>query len=225
VLYGLGKELGEIIHIRLGVTGHRTLPNKEKLSEKIREALERKIFDLFDEDLKKLLNSSPQKLIAFTILTPLAEGADRLVTREVLKLASSKIEVVLPLAKEDYLQDFKAQESISEFEELLSRAAHIIALRKQMLKETYSESNLEEARCQAYEDVGHYVVDHCDALIALWDRKKSRGKGGTAEIVDYARAKKRPLIIISTALPYDIFIEKGNGLRVTSLSGDWQKGQ
>ena len=44
-----------------------------------------------------------------------------------------------------------------------------------------------ETREKAYERVGRYVVDRCDVLIALWDGERSRGHGGTAEIVDYAR--------------------------------------
>ena len=64
---------------------------------------------------------------------------------------------------------------------------------------------------------GRYVVDHCDVLIALWDGKPSRGKGGTAEIIEYARKRGRPLIIVSTSPPFKTTIEKGNGLNVQSL--------
>ena len=62
---------------------------------------------------------------------------------------------------------------------------------------------------KAYEDVGQYVVTHSDILIALRDGRPSRGRGGTAEIVAYAREKKRPLIIISSENPENIVIEKG----------------
>jgi hypothetical protein len=204
--------------IRIGITGHRELPDEEKLSEKIRQALERDIFDLFDEESKKNINSAHRTPIAFSLLTPLAEGADRLVTKEVLKCPGSRIEVVLPLTKEDYLQDFKTQESRSEFEELLSQARRPITLKKQHLQDEFPGGDLAEARRQAYEDVGKYVVDHCDVLIALWDHKPSRGRGGTAEIIEYAREKKRPVIIISTIPPYEISVMQGHGLNARSIS-------
>jgi CTP synthase (UTP-ammonia lyase) len=65
------------------------------------------------------------------------------------------------------------------------------------LKEVSSTINPAEARKKAYEIVGHHVVNHCDVLIALWDGRPSRGRGGTAEIVAYAREKKCPMLIIS----------------------------
>jgi hypothetical protein len=49
-------------------------------------------------------------------------------------------------------------------------------------------------RRESYEQAGHYVVDHCDLLIAVWDREPSRGRGGTAEIVQYALEQRRPVI-------------------------------
>jgi hypothetical protein len=198
--------------MRIGVTGHRQLPDEESLSEKIRQVLKKDIFDLFDKDSKKIIDSSPHTPIAFSILTPLAEGSDRLAAKEVLKLPDSRIEVVLPLTKEDYLQDFNTQESRQEFEGLLILARRPITLKRQNLSEEFPQGDLAEARRRAYEDVGRYVVDHCDILIALWDGEPSRGKGGTAEIIDYAEKRNRPVIIISTIPPYEISIKKGYGL-------------
>lgn len=57
--------------------------------------------------------------LALTILSPLAEGADRLVVREVLKFPGAVLEVVLPLEKDDYVRDFETKESKEEFEMLL----------------------------------------------------------------------------------------------------------
>lgn len=44
---------------------------------------------------------------------------------------------------------------------------------------------------------GTYIVDHCDVLIALWDQKPSVGFGGTADVVQYARAEGRSLTIFN----------------------------
>jgi hypothetical protein len=195
--------------IKLGVTGHRVLKDQDIIAQKVKEVLNSQIYDLFDTDIFKE-NGKPS--IAFTILTPLAEGADRLVAREVLKLPDSIIEVVLPFSKEDYLQDFGSEGSKKEFEELYHRSRNPIVLENILLAGGLSTIERAEARNKAYEDVGRYVVTHCNVLIALWDGKPSRGRGGTAEIVAYAREKKCPLIIISPENPESILIEKGRGM-------------
>jgi hypothetical protein len=196
--------------IKLGVTGHRVLKNQYSIALKIREVLNSKIYDLFNTNGFK---EKRKPRLVFTILTPIAEGADRLVACEVLKFPDSTIEVVLPFTKEEYLKDFETEESKREFEELYRKAREVIVLNDHHLKEVSSTIDPAEARKKAYEIVGHHVVNHCDVLIALWDGRPSRGRGGTAEIVAYAREKKCPLIIISNENPENIKLEKGRGLK------------
>ena len=69
-----------------------------------------------------------------------------------------------------------------------------------------------ETRAEAYEQVGRYIVDQCDVLIALWDGKPAAGRGGTAEIVQYARDTKCPLIWIHESAPGQVTVESGRGL-------------
>lgn len=204
-------------YIRIGVTGHRVLPDKEKLSEKIREVLHAQIFDLFDEQSREFLRLSAHTPVAFSILTPLAEGADRLVAYEVLKLSNARIEVALPFSKDDYLQDFSSEESRREFEEFLSQARRPVVIHPLSPSTAYAAGDRKEERRQAYLDVGKYVVNHSDLLIALWDGQPWHGKSGTAQIVAYAQALNRPLIIIYTIPPYSISVKKGNGLTATSI--------
>lgn len=152
-------------------------------------------------------------MLAFTVLTPLAEGADRLVAKEALKRPGTEIEVALPLAREDYVRDFGTRASIEEFEALCRKARHVYALRTEPLPAAApDDARAEEERKRAYEDVGRHVVDRSDVLIAVWDGRPSRGRGGTAEIVAYARKKKRPLIIVSSEKPEHVILEKGSGL-------------
>ena len=136
--------------IRIGVTGHRkNLPPLNDLQTAIKNAIgfdywqkhhkaaPNSIFSFFDKKSIKLLKKSKNTPIAFTILSPLAEGSDRIVAKEVLKLDKtySKIEVVLPLAKEDYLNDFEDPASIKEFEELFQKDRKPVALFSKPLKE------------------------------------------------------------------------------------------
>lgn len=197
--------------IRIGVTGHRQLADPDSLAVKVAEVLDKTIFELIDaKDQAKLAGAATP--IAFSVLTPLAEGADRLVAGEVLKGPGSKIEVVLPLTKEDYLEDFDTVESKDEFERLLKLARRPISLREKPLREDFGADELAGARRQAYNDVGKYVVRHCDVLVALWDGAPSRGQGGTAEIIEFARQENQPLIIIHTKAPFDIEVVQGDGL-------------
>lgn len=92
----------------------------------------------------------------YNIISPLAEGADRLVIKEVMgwrvleNVNKPSLEVVLPFPKEDYIKDFETAASKEEFEAFLARAMSICTLEKATSREA------------AYENAGHYVVDNCD---------------------------------------------------------------
>jgi hypothetical protein len=177
--------------IVIGVTGHRKLDDEPALAEQVHLILKR---------IRQLIPPSKKTLRSFSILSPLAEGADRLVAREVLKTPDSQLEVVLPLEKDDYKQDFELPESKAEFERCLAQARSI--------KQLPSTSS----RTEAYAQVGRYVVDNCDFLIALWDGKPAAGQGGTAEIVEYAREKGCPFFWINTREKVSFTYEPGKGL-------------
>ena len=55
------------------------------------------------------------------------------------------------------------------------------------------------SREEAYERAGRRVVDRADVVVALWDGQPSRGRGGTAAIVSYARAHGVPVAWVNTA--------------------------
>lgn len=114
--------------------------------------------------------------VAPTVVSNLAEGADRLVAEIVLARAGSQLEVVLPMAAEDFVNDFEAEASRQQFIRLVQQAASV----------TVVAQVDGEPREAAYERAGQTMVDGCDVLVALWDGAPSRGRGGTAEIIQYA---------------------------------------
>lgn len=218
--------------IRIGVTGHRHLPDEKALSKTVQRVLcefsdvirsiqekrkppdnnqppKQDIFNLFDKASRKAILSAKQTPITLSILTPLAEGADRLIAKEALKLPGSRLEVVLPLAKEDYRKDFETEASCGEFEALQSRARRPVALRKTLLRKEFTDDEQTAIRRQAYAEVGRYVVQHSDLLIAIWDGQESGGIGGTADIIEYAKKRRCPVIHISTVYPHKISIFRG----------------
>lgn len=176
--------------IRIAVTGHRVLPHYEATARSVRDILSR------IEKSARQKGSSDCKLV---LLSPIAEGADRLAANEILNRSGWLLEVVLPLEASDYMRDFEAEESKEEFKKLMAAAVKTQTL------------PAKETRNEAYEAVGHFVVDNSDILIALWNGKESRGKGGTAEIVDYARLRRKPLYWINTESPEEVAEERVSG--------------
>ena len=181
--------------ITIGVTGHRNL-DPETLPA-FRKTLQRIL-----DDIKSRHAYEGQTSFGWRILSPLAEGADRLVAEEVLKRPEGALlRAVLPLTVSDYLEDFSTDQSKEEFQYLLAKDRSPMTLKKSTLQNEYPPEMVREARRQAYENVGRFVVEHCDILIALWDGKESRGKGGTADIIAYADKQKCPRYTILTTAP------------------------
>jgi hypothetical protein len=119
--------------------------------------------------------------IHLAVVSPLAEGADRLVAARVLAREDAELEAVLPMDEAEYEADFASDASKSEFRSLLARASSIHRLPRSPGRE------------EAYAAAGRYVVDRCDVLIAVWDGNPEEGRGGTAEIVRHARRQRRAL--------------------------------
>jgi hypothetical protein len=203
--------------IRIGVTGHRHLTNPKIITQRVVEFFKTNWVELFDVGPQKIMSSLHHTPLAFVIITALAEGADQLVSKEILKIPNSRLDVVLPMTIDDCLKDFADEESRREFMSLVEQTRSPLCLRKQNLEHEFDADTLPEARKQAYETAGKYVVDHCDLLVALWDGQPARGQGGTADTVKYAKAINRPLVIISTNPPYAIQTEAGHGLSIQAL--------
>lgn len=164
--------------LRVGVTGHRNLDSRDDLLPTIHEAVRGLCTRLF---------GTKGPLPPVVVLSALAEGADRLAAKELMAGAGAALEVVLPLSPEDYLSDFGSVESRAEFLQLLGQAA------------ATWQAPASRTREEAYERAGHRIVDRSDAVVALWDGRPARGRGGTATIVSYAEEHGVPLAWIRTA--------------------------
>jgi len=189
--------------LTIGVTGHRELNKVDDLRISIKNVID-KILNHFSQ--------LPKTKITLRVLSPLAEGADRLVAEEVLIYENSELAVVLPVTVEECIEEFSSEESRNKFRDLISKAQNTYTLNEKPLKSIYPDDLLLDGKKQAFEDVGRYVVNHSDVLIALWDKEPAHGKGGTAEVIEFAKQKACPLFIISTNSPNDIEFIKGNGI-------------
>ncbi len=119
--------------------------------------------------------------IGVTVVSALAEGADRLVASLGLGLGA-RLEVVLPLPVDDYEKDFRDEASRAEFRGLLARAATVDVVEAAWTRD------------HNYRTAGLTMADRIDVLVALYDGEPARGTGGTAEIVDYARSLLVPVV-------------------------------
>jgi len=153
--------------VRIGVTGHRFLADMDRVVAGV------------DKALHRVEQAFPGRKL--TVISPLAEGADRLVAERVLARPLARLIAVLPLPQSDYMQDFRTAESRTAFLRLLNQAERVLELPPRQTRE------------EAYEAVGHYVLNHCQLLIAIWDGREAQGQGGTAEIVAEARRRGLPL--------------------------------
>lgn len=170
---------------RVGVTGARELPvgSRDALLGQLRDVLR------CARDQVAQLAASPDIRAAYgdtaprlRVISPLAEGADRLVAHAALEEGYELI-VPMPFAQPEYEKDFAGDESLEEFRALLAKAASCIEL----------DGARGEHEAASYEAVGRMVVRNCDLLIALWDGAQGKGRGGTADIVRFAASGGPPV--------------------------------
>jgi hypothetical protein len=108
----------------------------------------------------------------FQLLTPLAEGADRL-TAEVAVASKIELLVPLPMGRREYERDFATAESLAEFRGLLAAAESHWRIR-------IRQKPWPEDRTAQYAAVGDFIARSSHILILLWDGTDNRKIGGTA---------------------------------------------
>jgi len=142
----------------IGVTGHRDLREQD------RAELEKRVRAILIQ-LRGEYPSTP-----LLLLSPLAEGADRLVARVALSSdISARLVVPMPMPKALYEVDFHALGSVAEFRGLLGKADYSFELPLVPDKK--------------YEEAGRYIARECQILIALWDGVVNNKSGGTSAVV------------------------------------------
>jgi len=159
----------------VGITGHRDIRADD------REELQRRVRGI----LLKFRQDYPATPLI--LLSPLAEGADRLAARAALdEEVGARLVVPLPLPGATYEEDFTGHPgSLDEFRELLSKADISFVI---PLVPGNTEDNIRthgEHRDRQYEAVGKYIARQSQVLIALWDGVDRGLIGGTASIVRF----------------------------------------
>lgn len=107
-------------------------------------------------------------------LSSLAEGADQLFAFAVLA-AGRQLRAVIP--SQDYERGFQSDEPRAIYTSLLRLATDCTTL------------PFPAPTQEAFLAAGYEVADRCDILLAVWDGQRAAGKGGTADVVSYARGR------------------------------------
>jgi SMODS and SLOG-associating 2TM effector domain 3 len=115
-------------------------------------------------------------------LSSVAAGSDQLFVQQVLGQGLSW-HAILPLPRAQFQEDFTPFDW-TVAEGFLARADHVRVIGDNQSRE------------DGYLDCGMETVNDSDVLIALWDGLPARGKGGTAEVVEYATELGKPVLII-----------------------------
>ena len=132
--------------------------------------LQKKIVDVINDAGKEMV-----------CVSSLALGADQLFAEATLK-AGGHLYAVIPC--QNYEKTFSNKSQIDHFHELLKKADNVEVLDYNFPSE------------EAFLKAGHQVADLSDILLAIWDGKKAKGKGGTADIVRYAKKHNKEVIIM-----------------------------
>jgi hypothetical protein len=111
-------------------------------------------------------------------ITCLCDGADRIFARAVID-SNGDLQVVLPAA--DYRERTLDR---ADFDHLLGQATQVSQL-------PYRRSDR-----RAYMAASEELLRHSDVLMAVWDGKPSRRLGDTADVVNAARARGIPVIVL-----------------------------
>ncbi|MGA2456095.1 MAG: hypothetical protein ABSF85_00775, partial [Terriglobales bacterium] len=82
--------------IRIGVTGHRKLDDPAALQALVKKAIDAEVENLFPVESRRKIERvrrTGTTAISFRVLSPLAEGADRVVARAVLADPDARLDV------------------------------------------------------------------------------------------------------------------------------------
>jgi hypothetical protein len=167
-----GERVGPL-HLVVGVTGHRDLRAGD--GPALEASVGRVLVDLM----------AAHPATPLLIVSPLAEGADRLVAAVGLELGA-RLLVPLPLPRPLYEADFQTPASREEFARLLARADEWFELPLEADADASDVARPGPARDRHYARVGAWIACRSHVLLALWDGRAASDTphdGGTASIV------------------------------------------
>ncbi len=173
--------------LSVGITGHRSeaIPADaiDTICERLKEILERLAAQAGEIHRSETAFFGPEAP-RLVFISALADGADQ-VGAEIALALGYELHAILPFGRERYRSELASDVARERFDYLLNCAVGVLEL----------PGGPDDA-LQPYVMAGLATVAQSDVLIAVWDSLPPRGRGGTAEVVDVAVRKAKPVIRI-----------------------------
>ena len=173
--------------LSVGVTGHRAEVLEEGDVERLRDCVRETLMKLGSAAhalLKRERGHFAPNPPQLHFVSPIADGADQIAAELALELGW-ELQAVLPLSREVYRASLANEGARQRFDALCGKASCVLEL-----------PGTAPDDVEGYVMAGRATVAHCDILIAVWDGLPPRGRGGTAEVVQTAVTRGRPVIHI-----------------------------
>ena len=183
----------EMAVFTVGVTGHRNLVGEDRpatmaqITESLREI----------EALAKVKGKDGED-ISVAMLNAFAQGADMLCAEAAFALGMD-VYAVLPCAPEKYVQSFDDEEDKRKLHAYLKKCRSVtVAPDTEKCFERYKAEVGMDDKSYEYRQLGIYIAEHSDVLLALWDGKPPKTKYGcgTVEVIDFASERKKAVMWI-----------------------------
>lgn len=220
------------ISFRLGITGSIRVnaDTGTALADRLRNTLatlRQQVADCAASDaLIGIRSEAPVRLL---VVSPLAEGADRLLAKlavdlqmeEALSGCTIQLQAALPFGRNDYEQTFGRDKSHEERAASLAIFRDLLAKAEGRVHELDGALTPDPVRHASYRAVGRTVVRNCDLLIVIEDPFQiTKGPGGTREIANYAEQMGVPMLVFDgegAAPPHWIGPAKGGEDAIAAL--------
>ena len=175
--------------------------------------------------LRKETPPEQRTVLKWHLISSLAKGADQIVVKSAMEILGASLEVVLPFRAEDYKQDFDQYEDQKTFSLLFEKS-------NSKLNHTFELDPAPAERSEGYRKAGEMLVQSSEIILAVWDGMPAQGKGGTAEMAEYALSLKRPVIWINANDPSspvwlisDIAKMEGKSINISTKSFPGRAGE
>jgi hypothetical protein len=169
--------------LSVGITGHRieALPKSavQTIVDRIGATLiqlKAGALDLYERE-RGLFADAPPRLL---FVSPLADGSDQIAAELALGLGF-ELQAILPFDRKTYRKTLH-DSGLERFDELACSATCILELPGEP-----------DDELRAFVMAGRATVAHCDILVAVWDGRPPRGRGGTGEVVQIAITRGRAI--------------------------------
>jgi hypothetical protein len=163
--------------LNVGITGHRAegfgAENLGALGGRIADNLR-----LIEEAGRRILADSRDCFAAddprFRLISPLADGADQAAAEAALEVGW-ELQAILPFDRTRYRASLSSESTRAKFDRLVEAASAVLEL-----------PGDGDGEVDDYVMAGRATISHSDILMAVWDGRPARGRGGTGDVAAQA---------------------------------------